>query len=115
MEASFGWVTITGYAMIQNIAFFFLFLSQGSAKPPIRWILALISLCAGLLLFEQFVRLTIGYERLPHLIFAMSPPALVSDRSAIIWISAGANKGAWPIPLGPASSDPSGSGIALLD
>ena len=73
MEASLGWVTITGYAMIQNVVFFFLFLTQQSAKRPIKWILAFISLCAGLLLFEQFFRLTFGYERFPHIIFAMSP------------------------------------------
>ena len=73
MEASLGWIVITGYAMVQNLAFFFLFLTQRSALRPIKWILAFISLCAALLLFDHFFRLTYGYEKFPHLIFALSP------------------------------------------
>lgn len=73
METSLAWIAITGYAMVQNFVFFFLFITQRAIKSPIKWILSFLSICCGLLLFEQFLKMTYGYERFPHMIFAMSP------------------------------------------
>ncbi len=73
METPIEWIVITGYAMIQNVAFFFIFLSHKGIARPINWILSFTSLCCGLILLEDFISITYGYESFPHLIFSTSP------------------------------------------
>ncbi len=59
--------------MIQNIAFFFLFLTQKTANLFIRRILSFLSLCCALILAEEFLGFTYGFEQYPHMILATSP------------------------------------------
>ncbi len=70
MASSIILVAVTGYAMVQSIAFFLLFLTQRRIAHPIRWILAAISLNCGLIFVEKFLSLTYGFEQVPHAIFA---------------------------------------------
>ena len=67
------WQAIIGYAMIQGLVFFVLFLGRKSGDKLANRIIAALSLCCAITLSEEFVSLTIGYERAPHMIFAAGP------------------------------------------
>ena len=73
MESSFIWIALTGYALVQSTIFIFIFLLKKNIASSIKPFLAGISLCCALILLEEFLSLTVGYEQLPHLIFASSP------------------------------------------
>ena len=67
------WISLVTYSMVQGFILFVIFPTYRNGSSQAKWLLALVSLSIALLLMENMLELLIGYEKLPHLIFAFSP------------------------------------------
>ena len=70
---STAWMAIVAYSMVQGYLLFLVFPSYRDGSNQAKWLLALLSLVCALLLTEELIEGTVGYEKYPHLIFALGP------------------------------------------
>ena len=67
------WISLIAYSMIQGFVLALVFHKLKSGSKTAKWLLSLLSFTMGLLLVEEVMSYTIGYDQWPHLIFAFSP------------------------------------------
>ncbi len=67
------WISVIAYSMIQGYLLFFIFPNYKGGSSQAKWLLATASLLCALLLTNELLVRLVGYETLPHLIFATSP------------------------------------------
>ncbi len=67
------WTSIVAYSMFQGYLLFILFPTYKQGSRQAKWLLAIASLLCAILLTEELLSHTIGYEKLPHMIMSTSP------------------------------------------
>ena len=68
-----GWTSLVAYSMVQGYLLSIIFPGYRFGSAQAKRILSFISVICAFLLTEELLELTIGYDRLPHMIYLASP------------------------------------------
>ncbi len=67
------WQAIVGYASLQSLIFFLVLMIKKSGEVKANRLLSALTFCFFLILLNEFISESLGYENAPHLLFLTGP------------------------------------------